>query len=191
MRRMANVIEYLPVDGYWFSADAPKARGTTNVPQLLPIFGYVDLIPRLPEGFTAHVDELDQTNNPAGSGNVADTDLAIPTVVGRIWAGRLSTINTVDTPTVLVVANMPCLGLEGKLIYDVRFREVTYNLLPQHISPFAFEAPLGQTSPILLTDNELERLPYGGPPVKWYHGMPIPLGTPTREHVPLRLLKAG
>jgi hypothetical protein len=201
---MANVIEYIDVDGYWFSVDAAKARGSVNVPQILPVFGYVDLIPRVPEGFTVLVKDWDHENNPAGTGLVADTAMAIPVQVGRIWNGRLSTVNTVDTPCVKVVANTVALGLtpevlpetEGKLIYDVRFREITYNQLPHHISPFAFEAKPGVITPILLSDKELERLPYEGPGTGWNflgNTAYLPEAAPThgqgRAHVPLTLLK--
>jgi hypothetical protein len=169
---MANVLTYFDVDGYWYSGDAPDVRGTDGAPAFSAVTGYVDLIPRVPQGFSVRVDELDLTNDPAGSGTVVDTDVSFPPRTARIWDGRLSTINQTDTPTIQLLANTAVLNLavllpdtEGKLIYDVRFRDVRFNNAPQALANFAFEAPTDAT-PVSLTDDALVRLPYAGPKMK-------------------------
>jgi hypothetical protein len=167
---MANILSFFPCDGYWYSVDSALARSSGSEPRLVPIFGLVDLIPRVPKGFTVRVKELDQSNDPAGTGTVMDTDVAIPARTGRLWNGRLCTINAVDSPTVELLSETAVLNLtpdvlpdtNGRLIYDVRFRDVTYNGVPQHISGFGFYASQSAAA-ISLTAFELERLPYGGP----------------------------
>jgi hypothetical protein len=159
-------LTYFPCDGYWYSVDSAHARSSASAPRLLPIFGLVDLIPRVPKGFTFRVDSLDIPGGPTAT----DIDVAVPARTGRLWNGRLCTINAVDSPTVELLSETSVLGLtpdvlpetQGRLIYDVRFRDVTYNGVPQHISGFGFYASKTNAA-ISLTDFNLERLPYGGP----------------------------
>lgn len=129
--------------------------------------GLVDLIPRVPQGFSIFVDDLDIYGDES---LVVDSSVSFPPRTARIWEGRLCTINVEDTPTIYLLAATADLGLDadvlpatdGKLIYDVRFRNVVFNGAPQRLSPFAFEAPSDNT-PVVLTDPALSRLPYGGP----------------------------
>ena len=166
-------LTFFPVDGYWFASETPDDLGTTATPQMAAVQGLVDLIPRVPVGFSIFIPDLDVR----GDGTlIADTSLSFPPRTARIWNGRLSTINVEDTPTIELLAETTDLGLDaellpdtdGHLIYDVRFREVTFNQAPQAISHFGFRASTDDT-PIVLTDPALVRLPYGGPMLG--HGM--------------------
>lgn len=98
-------------------------------------------------------------------GTQRPTAIAIPPRHGRIWEGRLSTINVEDTAGVDLVSNIPALGLLGRgfdeLIYDVEFSQIVYAEGSRTISNFAFVAPVGGTE-VVLTDSDLERLPYLG-----------------------------
>lgn len=160
-------LTFFPVDGYWWTWDTPDPVGTTPAPRRVVVQGLVDLIPRVPQGFSIRVDDLDVL----GDGTlVVDTAVSFPPRTARIWEGRLSTINVEDTPTIQLLANTSVLGLtedllpdtEGKLIYDVRFRNVVFNGKPQRMEPFGFEAPTTGAT-VVLTDPALVRLPYGGP----------------------------
>lgn len=129
--------------------------------------GYVDLIPRVPSGFSAYVSGLDVH----GDGSlVVNTSISFPPRTARIWNGRLSTINITDTPTIQLLSETSVLGLtadnlpetDGHLIYDVKFREIVFNEETQRLSNFGFRASTG-TAGISLTDPTLVRLPYEGP----------------------------
>jgi hypothetical protein len=93
---------------------------------------------------------------------VSDTAVVLPPLTGRIWRGRLSTIDSVDSPGVRLAANAPNLGIAGELIYDVLFSKVSYNGRPQVLAPFAFAAPTTDTA-VCITDPSLERLLYDKP----------------------------
>jgi hypothetical protein len=156
-------LTYFTVDGYWYSGDAPSYRGTTGEPVLSAVNGYVDFIPRVPQGFSIRVDNL------TIGGKTADVDVSFPARTARIWDGRLCTINQNDTPTIQLLANTPNLNLDkllpdtgGKLIYDVRFRDVRFNNAAQVLANFAIEAPTSSAT-IVLTDDTLTRLDYSGP----------------------------
>lgn len=162
-------LTFFPVDGYWFSGDYPDPLENTPTPRILVVRGLVDLIPRVPPGFSIFLNDLDVHGDAS---LVVDTSLSFPPRTARIWNGRLSTINVEDTPTIELLANTTDLGLDaellpdtdGKLIYDVRFREIVYNQATQSLSNFAFEAPTDDST-VVLTDPALARLPYEGPRV--------------------------
>jgi len=164
---MTNTLTYFAADGYWYSASPPDPLGTSATPRFLVVSALVDFIPRVPVGFSCFVDQLD-----LGDGLGAfDTSVSIPTITGRIWEGRLSTINVEDTPTVQLLADTPALGLadrpelkdtNGRLVYDVRFRDVVYAQAVQALSNFGFYASQDDTT-VVLTDDALQRFPYAGP----------------------------
>ena len=159
---MSNTLTYFAADGYWLAAAPPDPTGTDPTPRVLVVSALVDFIPRVPAGFSVFVDQLDH------GGIVADTSVSIPMITGRIWEGRLSTINVEDTPTVELLADTPVLGLatrpeladtKGRLVYDVRFRDVVYAQATQALSNFGFYAP-NDASTVVLTDEDLDRLNY-------------------------------
>lgn len=162
-----TALTFFPVDGYWYSGDAPDPKGSTGAPRVLVVRGYVDLIPRVPSGFSAYVNDLDVHGD--GS-RVVDTSISFPPRTARIWNGRLSTINILDTPTIQLLSETSVLGLtednlpetDGHLVYDVKFREIVFNEATQRLSNFAFRASM-DTTPVVLTDPALVRLPYEGP----------------------------
>ena len=84
----------------------------------------------------------------------------MPDIMGRIWNGVLSAIDSVDSPGVKLTANSAVLNNPDPLIYDVTFLNVSFNGEDQILAPFAFEAPTTDTS-IRITDPEFSRLPYG------------------------------
>lgn len=163
MSDMASALTYFTVDGYWYSGDQPSYRGTSGAPNVSAVNGYVDFIPRVPQGFSIQVDQA------TIDGVTADIDYSFPARTARIWDGRLCTINQTDTPTIQLLANTPNLNLAkllpqtgGKLIYDIRFRDVRFNNAPQVLANFAIEAPTSATT-LSLTDDTLVRLSYAGP----------------------------
>lgn len=162
-----NTLTYFPVDGYWRAPVAPDPLGSVATPRLLVVSALVDFIARVPSGFSCYVDNLDVGDGQTGY----DTSVSIPTITGRIWEGRLSTINVDDTPTVQLLADTTVLGLSTRtelkdtnfhLLYDVRFRDVVYAQQVETLKNFAFYASTS-SAPIVLTDDQLTRYPYGGP----------------------------
>lgn len=162
-----TALTFFPVDGYWYTGDTPSPVETSPTPRVLVVRGLVDLIPRVPVGFSVFMNNLDVH----GDGSlIADTSVSFPPRTARIWNGRLSTINIEDTPTIELLAETADLGLtedmlpdtDGHLIYDVRFREVVFNEAFQSLANFGFRASTSATG-IVLTDPALVRLPYGGP----------------------------
>jgi len=162
-----NTLTYFPADGYWFAAAPPDPKGTDPTPRFMVVSALVDFIPRVPPGFSCYVDNLDVGDGVTGY----DTSVSIPMITGRIWEGRLSTINVEDTPTVELLADTPVLGLAGReelkdtnfrLLYDVRFRDVVYAQRVEKLQNFSFYASQS-SAPIVLTDEDLERFPYAGP----------------------------
>lgn len=99
---------------------------------------------------------------------VAETSISLPPILGRIWRGRLSVVNSVDTPGVKLTANSAVLNNLSTLIYDVSFSKVTFNGEDQFLAPFAFVAPEDDT-PVCITDPELEKLPYDVPITATYN----------------------
>lgn len=119
--------------------------------------------------------------NPGSTSRVAPSAVSIPARMGRIWTnGRLCSINVIDTPDVDLVPNLPALGLEFDLIYDVSFSAVRFNGTDQMLAPFAFRAPL-DTTPVCITDPALDKLEYQ-PPIAttWYPGY-----DPTAQNISL------
>jgi hypothetical protein len=108
---------------------------------------------------------------PGSAARVGPTTITFPVRQGRIWTtGQLCSINSVDSPTVELVANMPEFNLGFDLIYDVSFTNVTYNDTNQALAPFGFTAPTDNT-PVCITDPALPRVPYH-PPIQqsWFPG---------------------
>lgn len=109
--------------------------------------------------------EVTVTGTTTGSPQVmADTAVALPPLRARIYAGVLSTIDYTDTPGFQLVANTPALNLDGPLVYDVTFSDVTFNGSSQNIAPFAFAAPTGPDT-VCLTDPTLPLVNYQIPSV--------------------------
>lgn len=93
---------------------------------------------------------------------VAETAVSLPTILARIWNGRLSAITSTDSPGVKLAANDPILNYKEPLIYDVSFSRVSFNNEDQVLAPFAFVAPEDNTT-VCLTDPRLQKLPYSSP----------------------------
>jgi hypothetical protein len=108
--------------------------------------------------------------NGGSAQRLAHSVIAIPPRKGRIWTtGQLCSINVVDSPNVELLANVD-LGLDFDLIYDVSFTKVYFNDEPRNLAPFGFVAPTDST-PVCITDPDLERLPYFTPlQDTWYPG---------------------
>lgn len=157
---------YFNVTGHFYDVEAPDTSGSISTPRLEWISAFIDFIPRLPHGFSALINDLDLGD--LGSSAIVDTAVAISSITGRIIEGQLATVNADDTAGVQLLANsapiQSALTAHGvsDLIYDVRFRSVTYALLPQSLKPFAFTAPQ-DNSTICITDPDLTRLDYAGP----------------------------
>lgn len=93
---------------------------------------------------------------------VAETAVSLPTILARIWNGRLSAISTTDSPGVKLAANSAILNNKEPLIYDVSFSKVSFNNEDQVLAPFAFVAPEDNAS-VCLTDPRLQKLPFSSP----------------------------
>jgi hypothetical protein len=108
---------------------------------------------------------------PGSTSRIAPTALSFPPRVGRIWTnGRLCSINVADSVGVDLVPNLPALGMDFDLIYDVTYSAVRFNGVNQVIAPFAFKAPVDTTA-VCITDPALDRLPYEVPlRGTWYPG---------------------
>jgi len=161
---MTTELTYFTATGHWYNIESASPGGTTSNLQFQVISGFVQFYPRLPTGWTAHIADLD-----LGDEGVADTDLAIAPILGRIYQGRLSTIDRADTEGVQLLANSSAISSQIALIndnvglvYDVAFSEVVYASAQRHLSNFAFRAPT-DSSAICLTDPTLTRLEYLGP----------------------------
>lgn len=162
---MTTEIVYHTVSGSWRDIEDPDPGGTTNHPQYLVVSAMVTFYPRFPVGYAPIISNLD-----IGSSVYPDTALAIAPIQGRIVHGELETINTVDTPGVVLVSNFPALAARlltdnvcnGELIYDVAFTNVVYSSSVQFLQNFAYVAP-SDTTAVSLTSAGLTRLPYAGP----------------------------
>ncbi|MCV7174770.1 hypothetical protein [Mycolicibacterium sphagni] len=101
-------------------------------------------------------------NTTLGStARTAPTGLVIPTRQGRIWNGRLASIDRTDSLNVDLISNDPTLNLSAQnvptLIYDVTFTQVSYDSITVGLQNFAFSAPVDDT-PICITDPTLPKL---------------------------------
>jgi hypothetical protein len=168
-----NELTYFPVSGTWYDVESPDTSGDTNQVLYQIISGYVTFYPRVPVGFAALIENLDD-----GSGVGVDTSVSFAPVGVRIMHGRLSTINRDDTPGVQLLANSALVSkalltidpewlkennlAAGQLVYDVRFSEVVFASAAGVVSNFAFVASVDGTE-ICLTDPGIARLSYGGP----------------------------
>lgn len=159
-------LTYFQLTGEWVDVEMPALTGSTDALVIQKVSGYVDLIPRLPVGFAALINDYDVV----GDGSVIrDTSVALVTVTARIWSGVLSTINRTDTPGMSLVANVG-LGLGAPLVYDVNFFQVVYAEAGRKISNFSFVAPSTSGVTICLTDPDLVKgeyapISYGGPQI--------------------------
>lgn len=159
-------LTYFVVSGTWVDSQSADPAGSTNTAQMEFISAFVDFIPRLPAGFSARISSLDMS--AAGIAAPGDAALAIAPITARTIDGALCSINSTDTPGVSLVSNSApissALTASGitDLIYDVRFRAVTYASANQLLNNFSFVAPVDAT-PINLCDPMLARGTYGGP----------------------------
>jgi hypothetical protein len=162
-----NSLTYFTVTGFWYDIEQPNPNSTLITPLLLNVNAYVDFIPRLPVGFSVFVSNLNH-----GDGTFGDTDVPIAPITGRLINGALTTIAVGDPLGVGLLANSPVLNLASQLaaigwsttglIYDVRFRNVTFGGANQVLSNFAFFAPPNAAT-ISISSSLLQKLPYGGP----------------------------
>jgi hypothetical protein len=160
-----------PHTGAFYEIESPPPSGTTNADKFTGITGaFVTFTPRVPNGFTVLVDDLD-----LGSGNTGSTAIALapvtgrvfPTVVGGASLWQLATINVSDTPGIKLLANsapissyLTARGIQGgALIYDVSFTAVKFAGQDRSIQNFAFTAPTSNTG-VCITDPDLTRLTY-------------------------------
>jgi hypothetical protein len=94
----------------------------------------------------------------------APAGVVIPQRQGRLWQGRLCSIDVADTPGVELVAADPILSLpDGKLIYDVDFTDVVWAGKPGDLQNFAFVAPKVGGGEVCLTDPALATVPWDRP----------------------------
>lgn len=92
----------------------------------------------------------------------APAGVVIPARRGRLWQGRLCSIDVADTPGVELVADDPILSLPSKLVYDVDFSDVVWAGKPGSLKNFAFVAPQGEEE-VCLTDPDLETVSWERP----------------------------
>jgi hypothetical protein len=134
--------------------------GTLGNVEVPAVEGNADLLTNVEgEGFCEITVAVTAQGSPTV---VADTAVAIPPLQARIWDGVLSTINFGDTPGFQLLSNSPVLNIDGQLLYDVTFSNITYNGTSQMIAPFAFAAPTDDT-PVCLTDPTLTLYEYQAP----------------------------
>ena len=174
---MSNELTFFPITGFYYDIQNPDPSSSSNAPVFTGMTGaFITFTPRVPDGFTVLVSDLD-----LGSGNTGSTAIALPAITGRVSAvvaggeggtvWELCAINTVDSvgiellantsiiSTYLAAQNVPNTQQAGDLIYDVSFTQVTYAGLNQMINNFAFVAPTSNTS-ICITDPSFETIPY-------------------------------
>lgn len=170
---MTTSLTYFTCTGFYYDIESPVTGGTTNADQFKGMTGaFVTFTPRVPTGFTVLIPTLD-----LGSGNTGSAAIALAPITGRIISTtiggspvyQLSTINTVNTPGIQLLANSTPISTYltaqaingGALIYDVAFTQVTFAGENQTIQNFAFTAPTTNTG-VCITDPTLTRLPYQG-----------------------------
>lgn len=162
-----NTLTFFTVTGYFYDLEQQNPNQNSISPQLLDVNGYVDFIPRLPQGFSIEV-----TNMIHGDGTQGDTFMPVAPITGRFINGALCSIAIGDPVGVGLLANSPNLTLATQLqqigwsttalIYDVRFRNVDFGGAPQILNNFAFYAPTTATT-VSITSSVLQRIPYAGP----------------------------
>lgn len=157
-----TALTYFTVYGHWDLVDDAAPAGSTNDLRTLDFSGFVEFHPRIPADVVLYVPSLDDPDGPE------DTGIELSMIRGRIRGGDLSTINQADTEGIKLVADdttirnaLVAQGFE-KLIYDVRFVDVTMNGEPHSIRPFGFAAST-DTTPVTITSPSLTRLTYCGP----------------------------
>jgi len=161
------------VSGDWLCVDDAALSATSSDPQLQTVYGLILFTPRLLRGhvsYTAGFSIPEPTpsisvvpvpdSTPPTPVRVADTGISLVPRQARIWAGRLATIDVVDSLDVVLVGADPKLGLDG-LIYDVVFTQIQFGRSAGVLAPFAFEAPT--VGKVCLTDPSLPRLPWMKP----------------------------
>jgi len=159
----ANELVYFVVQGFYGDIENPVGTGSSIQPNFGIISGTVTFFPRVPNGTTLFIPDLDMQN-----GMTQDVAVPLAPIQGRIIAGQLQTINRSDSPNVELLACNTLVSTAmsqqnlGSLIYDVQFSNVTFAGGPQVINNFAFSAPSSATT-ITLSDPTLARLAYAGP----------------------------
>jgi hypothetical protein len=163
---------YFTVIGHWYDVEAPDIKGDSNTPQFEIVNAFIDFMPRVPQGFSALVPNLD-----LGDGTSESTAVALAPITARIIDGALCTIDPNDTPGMQLLANSAPIQAAldaaqwppeiedqpfGTLVYDVRFRDVRYAASARVLSNFAFIAPQDD-SVVDLTDPSTTRVQYIGP----------------------------
>lgn len=168
---MTNELAYFTATGFYYDIQAPDINSSTSAPQVAGLTGgFVTFTPRVPDGFTVLVDDLD-----LGSGNTGSTSISLPAITGRIMGTvvngspvwELCAINTVDSPGIQLLANTTLISsylsaqniTNGQLIYDVTFDLVTYAAQNRYIHEFAFVAPTSATT-VCITDPTFETIEY-------------------------------
>ena len=154
-----NELTYFEVSGHYYDVEASDPAGSDNTPEINPIYAYVTFTARLRPGTVLYVADYGRPDTTTGT-----TGITLPPIQGRLLDGELQVIDRGNTPNIQLVANTPILcDSTGtpltKLIYDVTFTAVTYAGANRSITNFAFTAPT-DTTPIDLTDPNLDRLPY-------------------------------
>ena len=149
---------YFTATGAFYDVESADPSGSTSALDYENMTGgYITFYPRIPSGMVSYIANLTAPDAVARA-----AALALAPINGRIMGGLLCTINSVDTPGVQLVSSSQAFDLNGPLIYDVAFTQVTYNSAVQHIANFAFPAPYDATG-VDITSPTLARSPYGGP----------------------------
>lgn len=157
-----NHLSYFTAVGSFYDVEQPNPSGSTNIPMMDQVSGYVDFFPGtqssvFPVGFAAYVPNLDH-----GDGTYGNTLVPLAPITGRMMNGQLCTIAMGDPVGVELVTDSWLLGLSSTLYYHVRFRNVTYGGALQALSNFAFPAP-SNSSTLDITSPSLVRTTYVGP----------------------------
>lgn len=151
------------VTGNWNDVENPPLLGNSNTLTLNTISATITFWPRLPNGFTAFVENLDLQSSPETSGNTA---VAIAPVQASIVGGVLVSNVIGDTPGVQLLSNSASLNLASQnipaLYYDIQFNNVVFSGVGQALENWAFIASTDSTA-ICLTSPGLERYAYSGP----------------------------
>lgn len=158
---------YFTVTGFYIDVEQPSVTGDSNAPRLEYVNGFIDFIPRVPQGFSINIAGLSTVIN--GKLETLDTSISLATITARLHLGKVSTIDPTDIEGIKLLANSAEVKSQlsaadindGELVYDVRFRNITYAGQVKVLRNFSFIAP-EDDSPINLTDPALERGEYLG-----------------------------
>jgi hypothetical protein len=137
----ADTLVYFSVTGIFNTIADPLVSESSNHPAVEPISALVTFTSRLAHGRLLYASD--------------GTAINLEPLPASIYNGVLSTLDSDHTPGIELVANAG-LNLDGDLIYDVLFTPFTQ---VGFLAPFSFKAPTDST-PVCITDEALERLPY-------------------------------